>query len=860
MPRLPWFWLAAWGGGCFPSLAFADDASAAASWSDAAARASSPDYQPYSYAHGDAQVQALANSDDYGYLPPKYDLRSKGVVTPVKLQNPWGTCWGFAAIAAAETSILSELGTTYAANGLDLSERQLVYFAGTSVPDYGALSNNQAGEGTVYNLSPDDPAYNPNRMFTGGFPMYATSVFSAGVGPAYEEDAPYQNDEGYMVCKVLDPGAEDTTPSTTTKTLNQAGIDALKAEGKEVTPLYYASTYEKEDGTQAHATWSLGDEFWLSSAYELEESFVLPEMRILEADPNNPSNPLGTYVGLDEEAVKAVKDQICNHGRGVTIGFAADTSQPDQNTGEAQYINQKTWAHYTYDIQPANHAVTIVGWDDNYEVTNFNSGHQPEKPGAWLVKNSWGSEEEGFPNGGNWGIEENGKHTGYFWLSYYDKTIQMPESFDFDVNIYSEEPEYIIDQYNYLVSSGTLTNAYDYEAPSANVFTAIDDLTLRTLTCETVKPNTEVTYKVYLLDDAATNPTAGELRYEGTQKYEYGGFHRVTLPEEEWIPMRDGQRYSVVITQHCLDDDKYYQSAAIGQAGYTEQQEADMRMYFGATVKYEVFMTKYQERHDYYISQGDDEETADNKATNDASTYLEQPDVETYINERVESMVKERLATVQNGVVNPGESWTFVDGAWTDWSGVVTGLEMANSTVAYDNFPIKAYSHYADYASVESLSELAAQLDAMEKLVASLTVSADGSDVPQGSSWITQEDYDDLMSGFAAIRPLLADAGENWQTTLVSTTPTQEMVDNALNGLAELPGLIDEVKKPGTKVEQEIVPPLDDNTKPNAKGNGKGSLAQAGDPAHDVAVLACCLAALGTTAAVGARVARRSRR
>ncbi|MEG0989401.1 MAG: C1 family peptidase, partial [Gordonibacter sp.] len=59
----------------------------------------------YDYPEGYAGISSRAA------LPEKFDLRNvegKNYVTPVKLQNPWGSCWAFSATAAVESNILKQ--------------------------------------------------------------------------------------------------------------------------------------------------------------------------------------------------------------------------------------------------------------------------------------------------------------------------------------------------------------------------------------------------------------------------------------------------------------------------------------------------------------------------------------------------------------------------------------------------------------------------------------------------------------------------------------------------------------------------------------------------------------------------------
>ena len=200
------------------------------------------------------------NSDKRGLLndaksaDPIFDLRDvdgTSYVTPVKLQNPWGNCWGFAAVAAAETSILGddEIRGDYVADvriedpasgkiQMDLSEKQMTYFARTVISD---PDNPQKGEGDEPVLLPgDDPvsaAYN-----LGGMAPTATSVFASGVGPVLESENPLFEYHGLKGMK-----------------------QAEWVEGK-----YQDFCYSPNDD------WSLDESLRFSHSFSLSESYALP--------------------------------------------------------------------------------------------------------------------------------------------------------------------------------------------------------------------------------------------------------------------------------------------------------------------------------------------------------------------------------------------------------------------------------------------------------------------------------------------------------------------------------------------------------------------------------------------------------
>ena len=61
--------------------------------------------------------------------------------------------------------------------------------------------------------------------------------------------------------------------------------------------------------------------------------------------------------------------------------------------GPSIYYNDVNHAYCKKSGLPQlNHAVTIVGWDDDYSIENFNAEYRPINPGAYICLNSWGNE------------------------------------------------------------------------------------------------------------------------------------------------------------------------------------------------------------------------------------------------------------------------------------------------------------------------------------------------------------------------------------------------------------------------------------------------------------------------------------
>lgn len=297
--------------------------------------------------------------------------------------------------------------------------------------------------------------------------------------------------------------------------------DPLNICGNDST--YFVDEYLYAGGNNKYTTFALAN--WTGVADELQYPFIQEyyndNLEIKNA--RNCSVRLKNAIWVPMSDADYVKKMIMDYGCVASSYYNL-----------ANYFSEDQCSYYNPLYTSTNHSIAIVGWDDNYEKEKFK--HTPEGNGAWLIKGSWGTD---------FGEE------GYYWISYYDLSISSSQTtafvFDFcSAGMYDHN-------YFYDGSCGTKTRKIESGKSIANVFTICGneegkDEALSAIGIAIADSNVSYVIQIYKDVKGTESPTAGiPIFQEPIEGYvEAAGYY--TIPLEEDILLRQGQRYSIRVT------------------------------------------------------------------------------------------------------------------------------------------------------------------------------------------------------------------------------------------------------------------------------------------------------------------------
>ncbi|MDO5563212.1 MAG: lectin like domain-containing protein, partial [Synergistaceae bacterium] len=264
-----------------------------------------------------------------------------------------------------------------------------------------------------------------------------------------------------------------------------------------------------------------------------------------------------------EARIKLLKDMILDCGA-ITVDIFHPDEDPSAGIPDDSKLLSAAAGYYTGDFGKtrANHAVLIVGWNDDFSRDDFGGVYSPDmKPasdGAWIVRNSWGTEY-----GDN----------GYYYVSYEENSLCnanafIAESAVAEEKIYQydplglvvftddgryippedpegeeeEDPEFEDD--DNVAPRNALSSAYGMDTSAfANIFTAGRNESLVSIAFYTPLPNAECEAKIYT--GCSGSPTSGDLKAAFSKTLKYGGYNTLKLPSP--VALAKGEKFSVVV-------------------------------------------------------------------------------------------------------------------------------------------------------------------------------------------------------------------------------------------------------------------------------------------------------------------------
>ncbi|MBR6770014.1 MAG: bacterial Ig-like domain-containing protein, partial [Lachnospiraceae bacterium] len=228
-------------------------------------------------------------------------------------------------------------------------------------------------------------------------------------------------------------------------------------------------------------------------------------------------------IEYDEKDYEEIKKAILKHGA-VSTGY---------KSGGSSY-SSRYYSHYSPASGDTNHAVTVVGWDDDFPKENFVT--EAPEDGAWLIRDSRGA---------------NQKDEGYFWLSYHDATMDGAISFQV------EEKDKYDNLYTYYMpqtggSASWVNASMGVSLDVANVFPIQNERELiKAVQFPLFLNNYEYSIMLYKNPEEG-NPASGEelLEQPITGRRRMKGRFKVDLEQPVWVEADD--KIAVCVTLRAI--------------------------------------------------------------------------------------------------------------------------------------------------------------------------------------------------------------------------------------------------------------------------------------------------------------------
>lgn len=233
--------------------------------------------------------------------------------------------------------------------------------------------------------------------------------------------------------------------------------------------------------------------------------------------PNNMDN---AKTVIDVTDIEYIANDIKSVKRAIKENGAVESCYYDNS----YYYNGVSYYYNGSSDTTVNHAITIVGWDDDYPKENFKASIMPENNGAWLIKNSWG---------------KNKYDGGYMWISYEDKILLNGKNGNLNYSIKNaklvndeDRKKYQLDDYGSITKCGfTLGNEKVKEAYYMNVFDFTSDYNLLD-SVMFMSESIGATYSIYynsLESNGVPNTDVSKMQLLASGTIDYSGYRTVKV-------------------------------------------------------------------------------------------------------------------------------------------------------------------------------------------------------------------------------------------------------------------------------------------------------------------------------------------